>query len=535
MVSLILKILLFSFLFVSVVDAALLDSLTKEEKQWIAKHKEIPFSGDPNWLPFEAFDENGNYIGIVSDILKIIERKSGLKFHKMQTQSWEESLKLFQEKKVVMLTETTDSLLQKKFLFTQSFLKNPIVIIMKSENDYVETLEDLQNKSIVMIQDYGYIHKIKQKYPHHHFVEVQNINEGLKAVSQGRYDAILTTMALGSYMMTKMQLSNLAIVGQSGFQTEVGFVVLNEYAPLVGIINKVVQSIDEPTKQQILSKWISVELLKKVDYTLVWQIVIVFFIIIGGTLFWSLRLKREIKRRIILEEENERMLMQQAKHAALGEMMDAVAHQWKQPLNAIVMMNELLLMEYKEGTLDEKFLLEHKKDIDTQVEHLLNTLSEFRTFFRPEKKPEKFNLKASIDGVLLLVKDDLLKHTIDVAFVCDESIEISAIKNEFKHVILNIVSNARDAFVENNISNRKLSIIVKQHDEYLEIRIEDNAGGIPDEILPKIFESNFTSKEEGKGTGIGLYISQQIVHKMGATLEAYNIENGAAFRLCIFH
>ena len=534
MVILIHKLVLLFLLFGAIVNATDAISLSDEEKNWIKEHQEINFSGDPNWLPFEAFDKGGNYIGIVSDILKIVEKQTSLKLHKIPTKSWEESVLLLKEQKIAMLTETTDSPLNQEYPFTHPFIRNSIVIIMQEKSPYVDSLAALYGKSIVVIKEYGYVQKIKEAYPDLHFVEVDDVNRGLKAVAEGKYDVMLTTMAMGSYMMTKLQLSNLSIVGKTGFSTDVAFVVLPEYAPLVGILNKVIESIDEKTKQKILSKWISVELVKKVDYTLLWELIAVFVALIGGTLFWSLRLKKEIKRREVLERENQKMLAQQAKHAALGEMMDAVAHQWKQPLNAIVMMNELLLMEYRDGSLTEEYLLEHQKDMDTQVEHLLNTLNEFRTFFRPDKEPEVFHLKESIEGVLLLVKDDLLKHTIEVELVCDESIEIKAIKNEFKHVLLNIISNARDAFVENNVENRKLLIEVNKETDCVKISISDNAGGIPEHILPKIFEANVTSKAEGKGTGIGLYISQQIVEKMGATLQAYNKDGGAVFELCIF-
>lgn len=510
-----------------------LENLTTNEKQWLQTHKEVDFTGDPHWLPFEAFDEKGNYVGIIADFLKIIEEHTGVHFKKHVVSTWQESLELLKSHKVQMLTVSTDTKLSDDFLLSNSFLSNPIVIIMNEKMPYVDSLYQIKDKTIAMIRDYGYVKKIKEKYPNYHFVEVENIHEGLQAVAEGKYDAMLTSMALGSYMITDMQLANIAVVGKTEFTTKLAFAVDKDYAPLVGIVNKVGSIIDEHTKQQILHKWVSRDYVEKIDYTLLWQIAFVASLIILGTLFWSWRLKKEIARRIVLEKENEKMLAQQAKHAALGEMMDAVAHQWKQPLNAIVMMNELLLLEYKDGSLDEEYLLEHKKDTDAQVEHLLTTLSEFRSFFRPDKEPEKFFLKESIEAVLLLVRDDLLKHTIEVELVCDESIKINVIKNEFKHVLLNLLSNARDAFVENDIKHRKLQIIVKELPNEVEVQILDNAGGIPEHILPHIFDANVTSKVDGKGTGIGLYMSKQIVDKMSASITAQNHENGALFTLHI--
>ncbi len=527
-----LKIFLIFFLIISTnLFSKPLDNLNDEEKQWLVEHKEIQFTGDPHWLPFEAFDAKGNYIGIIADFIKIIEEHTGLVFQKHITKTWEESLDLLKSHKVQMLTVSVDTKLDDNFLLTKPFLSNPIVIIMKKQTPYVESLYQIKDKKIVVIKEYGYVDKIKQKYPDYHFIEVANVHNGLRAIAEGKYDAMLTTMALGSYMITDMQLANIAVVGKTEFTTQLAFAIDKEYAPLVSIINKVSDIVDEHTKQQILHKWVNQDYVEKVDYTLLWQIAFILSLIIFGTLFWSWRLKKEIARRIVLEKENEKMLAQQAKHAALGEMMDAVAHQWKQPLNAIAMMNELLLLEYKDGNLDEVYLLEHKKDTDIQVEHLLTTLSEFRSFFRPDKEVESFNLKESIEAVLLLVKDDLLKHTIEVELICDESIYLNVIKNEFKHVLLNLLSNAKDAFVENEIESRKLKIIAKELENFVEIKIIDNAGGIPEQILPHIFDANVTSKADGKGTGIGLYMSKQIMEKMSATISAENYKNGACFTL----
>jgi len=506
---------------------------TVEEKEWIKSHPIVKFTGDPNWLPYEAFNESGEYIGIVADILKIVEEKTDIRFEKYRTYSWDESLKALKDGRVDMLTETTGSTLKNNFLFTDSFISNPIVVIMQHGSPYVDNLKQLKNKNIVIISKYGYVDKITKKYPDYKFHYVKNIQEGLEAISTGKYDAMLSSMALGSYYINSMQLNTINVVGKTEFTTQIGFAISPEYKTLVTILNKVFETIDEPTKQRILSKCVTQDYVEKTDYTLSMVIGFVFLLIIGLTLFWSFRLKREIARRIILEDENAKMLEQQAKYAALGEMMDAVAHQWKQPLNAITMLTDLLNMNYKEKTLGDIYMKEYQEDMDIQVRHLLTTLSEFRSFLRPDKDVESFNLLETINSVLVLIKDEMLNNQIDIVVVCDKSITINVIKNEFKHIILNIINNAKDAFVENNIQKRKINIFVSQTVDKVEIEIGDNAGGIPENILPNIFKANITSKPEGKGTGIGLYMSKQIADKMSAKLTAQNVEAGAFFRLSI--
>jgi len=276
-------------------------NFTEAEIEWIKKHPSVNFTGDPNWLPFEAFNKEGEYIGIVADILSIIEDQTHINFNKIPTKTWSESVSLLKSGKVDMLTETTDSSLGKDFLFTRSFLPNPIVVIMQEDNSYVDTLNQLKKRRIAVIKGYGYVDKIREKYPDHDFYDVENIQEGLSSVAEGKYDAVLTTMALGSYNIREMQLSNLRVVGKTEFSTQLGFAINREYAPLVGIINKV--RVDEQAKQEILGKWVSQKYVEKTDYTLIWKIAGVALLIILGTLFWGLWLRREITRRIILEKE----------------------------------------------------------------------------------------------------------------------------------------------------------------------------------------------------------------------------------------
>ncbi len=245
------------------------------------------------------------------------------------------------------------------------------------------------------------------------------------------------------------------------------------------------------------------------------------------------RYKYELTNLVRQETEahlrNEKILQQQAKMAAMGEMMDAVAHQWKQPLNALSLYTQLLQSDFEDGLVDSAYINTLAHDVDEQIEHMISTLTEFRTFFRPDKEPEPFGLKRCIQTVMLLMKDELMRNQIEVHIESEKEIIITGIENEFKHLILNIITNARDAFVERERKHRDIYIRFHQQNGNVILKIEDNAGGIPEEIIKDIFKPNFTSKEEG--TGIGLYMSAQIAQKMSGQLYVANTERGAEFTL----
>lgn len=249
------------------------------------------------------------------------------------------------------------------------------------------------------------------------------------------------------------------------------------------------------------------------------------------------QLNRDLEQKINAEvkksKENQKRYEQQAKMAAMGEMMDAVAHQWKQPLNALSMMGDILVSDYESGELTLELLKEMREDMQVQIDHMVTTLSEFRNFFRPKEKNETFGIKRSTQSVTLLVKDEFLKNNIEVIIKPEHEILIFGNENEFKHLVLNIINNAKDAFNERNIEKRKILIdfTKDQHNTYLEIA--DNAGGIPQDVIKDIFKPEVTTKPEGQGTGIGLYMSTQIAQKLGGVLNVKNSEDGAIFQLKI--
>lgn len=242
-------------------------------------------------------------------------------------------------------------------------------------------------------------------------------------------------------------------------------------------------------------------------------------------------LEYRIEEEMALREANHKMYEQQAKMAAMGEMMDAAAHQWKQPLNALSMMSDMLKGDFESGNVTQAYVDELTEDMQGQIEHMVTTLEEFRSFFRPTKEIKSFGIKRCIQSVMLLVNDEFLKNHINIHIQSSKEILISGIENEFKHLVLNIINNAKDAFNERDIKARDIYITFYNEDNHINLEIEDTAGGIPEDVIHDIFKPNITTKEESKGTGIGLYMSMQIAQKLGGSLSVTNTEKGALFQL----
>jgi PAS domain S-box-containing protein len=276
--------------------------LSQEEKEWIKIHPTVKFTGDPNWLPFEAFNKDGNYIGIIAEYLDTLERLTGIKFERISTETWSESVKLSEEKDVDVLSETIEAN-RKHLIFTKPYITNDIVIVMDKEHKYVEGLEAIRDDKIALIKDYGYTKQIEEKYPYINFITVDTVGDGLTAVSTGKVDAMVCTFAHGSYTTTKMGVSNIKIVGKTQFTTSLGLGVRDDYAPLVNILNKAIDSITQEQHNEIFNHWIKQDYVEKVDYSLLYKVSGGAFVLILMFIFWNRKMAKEIDKRKLAEAE----------------------------------------------------------------------------------------------------------------------------------------------------------------------------------------------------------------------------------------
>lgn len=277
--------------------------LSEEEISWIKENPVVTFTGDPNWLPFEAFTENGEYIGIVSSHLALITQATGLTFKMSPSETWTESTLKAQNGLVDILSETDDSDLKSHLSFTRSYLANPIVIAMGIQQHYVENIARIADKRIALIKNYGYASKIRRKYSNIDFVTVDDIQDGLISVSTGKVDALLCTLALCSYTINELGLSNVKITGKTEFDTKLALGVQNDSPLLLSILNKAIAGISQGEQQLILDKWIKHDYVEKVDYTPAYIIGGIALFLISVFYYWNRRLEQEITLRSKVEKQ----------------------------------------------------------------------------------------------------------------------------------------------------------------------------------------------------------------------------------------
>ena len=246
-------------------------------------------------------------------------------------------------------------------------------------------------------------------------------------------------------------------------------------------------------------------------------------------------LRTEITERLRVVEtlrEKEQMLILQSRQAAMGEMIGNIAHQWRQPLNLLGLTAQQLLLYYDLAEFDRAFLSENVDKAMGLIQHMSQTIDDFRNYFKPDKEKTSFKVQEAITNTLSLLKGSLHNPLIRVELVADDACVIHGYPNEFAQVLLNIMINGKDVLTERNIPNPMMTITTSRQDGCAVVTVADNGGGIPEEIIDKIFDPYFTTKGPQQGTGIGLFMSKTIIERnMGGKLTVRNIANGAEFRI----
>jgi signal transduction histidine kinase len=244
-------------------------------------------------------------------------------------------------------------------------------------------------------------------------------------------------------------------------------------------------------------------------------------------------LEERIKSEVIQNRNKDRMLHNQSKSVQMGEMLNMIAHQWRQPLNAISASAISVAMKLELGELESDDIREHLTYIQWRVQKMSQTINDFMNFFKPDQEMQQFSLKDVIQDIESLMKAQLQGRGIRIIYDEYNPIKIYSYKKELAHVLINIIANARDAYEGLHIDSKTITVTLEEDENrQLILRVRDRAGGIDPENLDKIFNPYFTTKDQGKGTGIGLYMSKRIVLEiLHGTIEVDNTPEGAEFSI----
>lgn len=281
-------------------NADLKINLTKEEKEWLKQNSIIKYAGNPNYMPFESFDENGNYVGIVANHLNLIEQDLGIKFEKIKTNSWSETLEKVKESKVDIFSNYMNiQEFQDTHISVPMQLKSPIVVVGRKDKhkDFIVSLAQLKNEKIVVLKDYFYLGEIYKQYPNLNYIEVENATIALNGVSAGTYDIALCSLPVASYTISSLSLNNIEIIGKTDTYMQLGFSVKKDYEIFAKILEKVLINHSSTEVYDIMKQWEKVTKKSEIDMDMLFKISIFVFFGIIFLLFWNHQLKRQVAKK----------------------------------------------------------------------------------------------------------------------------------------------------------------------------------------------------------------------------------------------
>ena len=248
------------------------------------------------------------------------------------------------------------------------------------------------------------------------------------------------------------------------------------------------------------------------------------------------KLENQVAQKVKELQTQERVLVHQSRQAAMGEMIESIAHQWRQPLNIIGLSSANLEMEYDLGVMTTENFKEKMEIISLNINYMSNTIDDFRDFLNPDTTLTHFNPTEVIEEVFKILKAQLSNNKITLNIEVEKEISLLGNANEFKQVIFILINNSKDAIKslqqKEKLENGKITILITKDSNKNILSFCDNGGGIKEDIIHSIFNPYFSTKFASSGTGIGLYIAKNIIEsRMGASLSAKNIENGCCFTI----
>jgi signal transduction histidine kinase len=538
--------------------------LTEKEKEFLNKNK-LKISVSQAWEPFVFKSINNEAIGISTDYWKLIADKLNLNYENIFTETFSQQLDDIKNKKADIIYSTGETSNRKEYsVFTKEYAKFPISIVTKKDENFIENISLLNNKKIAIGNNFTAHNIIKDKYPNMNFILVDSVKEGLELVSNNKAYAFIDIQPVLFYNITKYDFTDLKISGNTGLDFSLKFMIRDDYAILEPILDKAISSISINELNEILNKWNNVQFQTSLNYEWFWQILAIIAIIILAFVYRTLTLNHlnktlKIKvnektkelnemnknlEKLVKEKtkeliQKEKILNHQSKMAAMGEMLENIAHQWRQPLSLISTAATGAKIKKDFGTLSDNDFYETMDMINNSTQHLSTTIDDFRNFFNNDKDVSNFNINQPIEKVLSLINSKLKNRNINV-IKNTQDVEVTALINEFIQVLINIINNSLDAFEEHNLEKKFIFIDLYKDNNSLILKIKDNAGGIKEELLNRIFEPYFTTKHKSQGTGIGLYMSMEIIKKhmngdINVSNEEYIYDNikckGAQFKI----
>lgn len=504
--------------------------LALQERAWLKTHPIILFTGNPDWMPIEGINNNGAFEGITKDLLDIISKRLGIKFQFVRSSSWSEALLLFENNKIDCISMVKNPKHEEKMFYTNPHFTRTIGVITKKKQMVFNSLDALTHEKVALIKGYEYVNEIENNYPNLYFIFVNDIKDGLYSVSSGEADLFLSNLTSSVYYIHELGIDNLEISGVIPNQIEVCFGIRKDWPQLFSIMNKALNSITQEEKHQIFKKWITIDIKKMIDYTLIWKIIGISALILIIFIYWNRKLKGEIIHRKKIEKKlKEKTSELKVTNKNLNELnkqknmlLGVAAHDLRNPLSSVKGFSELLLDECKNSL--NKVQLEFLEMINIVSNDMLGLINDLLDISSIESgtfevQLKKDSLSAMLKNRIEIIKIIAKKKNITIHSDISKNVVAYFDKNRLAQVIDNLISNA----IKFSKHNKNIYISLFESKNFIKINIKDEGPGISPEDQKMLFSEfkKLSAKPTAgeKSAGLGLAISKKIIEAHGGKIE----------------
>lgn len=536
-------ILCFSLL-IAVASASSADEiiieLTEEERVFIEEHPIISLGVDPTFVPFEFIDIDGQHKGIARDYINLLSERIGIQMVVTENLTWSEAYELAVEKKIDVLPCVSLTKERKRYFnFSEPYYYFQRVIIIKNSNNLIKGYEDLKGIYVAVHENSSH-HSYLKEYSEININLYNTVEQGLMAVSEGTEVAFVGNLATSSHMIKSLGLTDLKYIAfEAKSKKSLHFAVRDDWPELVSIIDKGLAIITDEEKIEINNRWIGFE--NEIDYSGIIRVAlfigIVILLIMLVSFFWISKLKKEVEKRILIEED---LLL--AKYEAesanriKSSFLARMSHEIRTPLNAITGM--AYLIKKTDVTITQKMHLEKITQASGNMLSIINDILDFSKIEAGKIEIENisFDLDKVIQSVINIVSFKVEEQGIGFSLIKEPKLPniFFGDPKRIEQILLNIINNAVKFTNEGEVS-LGIRLIANQGNKYhIEFRIKDTGIGMSEEHLEQLFEP--FSQEDSSinrrfgGTGLGLSIVKSLIEMMNGKIEVYStIGEGSIF------
>ena len=514
--------------------------LTQEELLFIQQHPKIGVGVDPAFVPYEFFDSDSKYKGIAADYLNLIRERTGIEFTVAQGLTWNEAYEKAVNKELDVLSCVSKTTTRERyFLFSEPYFEGHRAIFMLQDSNAIKSFDDLK-KQVVAVQANSSHHTFLSDYDEIELSLYTTVEEALQALSSGREFAFVGNLATSSYLIKTLGITNLKYVTLDfGENQLLYFAVRNDWPQLVGILNKALSSITEEEKIEIRNKWIDVE--EKPDYSGIIRLALIIGSIIAIVLFvsvfWIVRLKKEMKVRKRVQEElrlakDEADWANQTKSMFLARM----SHEIRTPLNGIMGMS--YLMKKTDLTTTQAIYLDKLMQAGKNMLGIINDILDFSKIEAGKIEIEKtsFVLDNVLQRVINIESVKIGEHNLE--FLMEKSPNMPQFylgdPVRLEQILLNIVNNAIKFTSEGSVT---LSVHPLRQDGgrlFISFCVADTGIGMDEQQLERLFlpfdQGDSSINRRFGGTGLGMSIVKSLTDLMEGSLDVSSVLNeGSTF------